>query len=288
MDNSIVNKTFFRDLFDSHTDLSGRKSYKTYVYVISKIFADGNEYFKVGEGNVNEKRLKSPMTYLAPPFDDLGYKIHLIIFYQSSPYKGEYAYAVEAYLHKRLQSVYKRVPHLTSAKPSEWFLVPSKKEKNFISFIRVEISKMLPLPLKVYAFKPNKLKAYPRTVNQKAKHTVSIINILKDAEDALKIKKSEILIKRGSTPYFTKKLMNVEFKESKKMWKVIQIQYNRSEQIYTVDYEPLKKTKNSNQEIQFASILKVLDWIGQKKRDDLDLNDNFEYWTEFDKLQNGD
>jgi hypothetical protein len=188
MDNSIVKKTWFRELFDSYED-AGITKLKTYVYVISKTFSDNNNYYKVGVGKWSQSRLIDPITYLAPPFDDLGFKIHLITFYEPSPYKGEFAYQTEAILHTKLVSAgYKRVPHITSNKGSEWFLVA--KMKPFLNFIKKEIGSIFPTPLATYAFVKGAENAKKIKLSKKG-HSTDLLKLLKDAEAAVSLKKAK-------------------------------------------------------------------------------------------------
>jgi hypothetical protein len=119
----------------------------------------------------------------------LGFKIHLITFYEPSPYKGEFAYQTEAILHTKLVSAgYKRVPHITSNKGSEWFLVA--KMKPFLNFIKKEIGSIFPTPLATYAFVKGAENAKKIKLSKKG-HSTDLVKLLKNAEAAVKLEKAK-------------------------------------------------------------------------------------------------
>ncbi len=285
MNSSILNKTFFRELFENY-EKNSKTYYKTYVYVISKKYSDGNIYFKVGYGSSNEKRIKEASTFLAPPINNKGFKIHLLIFYEQSPFKGEFAYQVESHLHKKLKLKYQRVEHISSGSFSEWFLV--KNQTQFIKFIMTEINNINPAPHSIYEFKNNQNKAFKKNLTKKKKHSVNIEKELKIAFEDFKLKGLEKKRKRGNSILYRKKLIDQEFDLDKIRWKITDVYYSKTDTCFYVDYIPVKSTRNSEKMTQYSNIVEVFQWLGDKKIDQLGFRENFEYWLNIEKLRNED
>ena len=113
-----------QDLFDPIV-VEGRATPKTYVYVFSKVI-DGKPYYKVGEGKRTMSRVSSAQTYL------IRFKVEFLIFYEQSPYPEEYNTRMEKIIHKVFRHKYDTyVMHFKSGNPSEWYLPPKNKTRQF-------------------------------------------------------------------------------------------------------------------------------------------------------------
>jgi hypothetical protein len=265
MDNSVTTKKWFRKLFDRYIDTDGKTKEQTYIYVISKKFSDNNHYFKIGVAVRSIQRLNDANTYLSPPIgSDSGFKIHMVIFYPTSPTKGEYSFTAENILHKKLEGIgYRRVPHTTSTRKSEWFLV--KDKEHFLEFVKNEIASISPLPRGIYKLEKGQKVADKIELKDIKGHKTDMLKIIRKAARNLLIKTNEESIKRGNGTIFREKLLNLEFKFEKKILVIVYIVYNFKEKYWEIEYQP-KSTKDPKTDKRITPIWDILEKIGPSLR----------------------
>jgi hypothetical protein len=276
MDSSILNKVWFKTLFDNIVDKNDMVQYTSYTYVISKTF-DNQEYFKVGYGKRGDGRLHDPATYLAPPFSDKGFKIHLIMFFPQVPSGNkEYAHMIEGDLHKALEIKYKRVPHIQSGIDSEWFLVPNSI--TFFKIIKTTISQVRPKPIAIYEFKKSNKTATKIKIKQNQKHTRDYVELVKQAEMAKKLAKEMKPKTVGNQKLYTQKLKGVHFKQDGMTFEIQKVEYSRRDKVFYVYYSKVGKQTRLSENQYFDSISNVLYLLGEKKAAELGLETNFYYY----------
>ena len=82
--------------------IDGTAVWRTYIYLISKV-VDGKRYYKLGEGTRSIKRITDAATYLVPGDENRWFQVHMLVFYELSPYKTEFSTLIEKECHKVLR-----------------------------------------------------------------------------------------------------------------------------------------------------------------------------------------
>ena len=283
MDSSILNKVWFKELFENIVDKNDMVQYTSYTYVISKVF-DRDEYFKVGFGKRGAKRMHDPATYLAPPFSDKGFKIHLIMFFPQVPSGNkEYAHMIEGDIHKAVQVKYKRVPHIQSGVDSEWFLV--KNSIPFFNLIKTTISQVRPKPVAIYEFKKSNKTATKISIKQNKKHSRDYIKLVEQAEKAKELAKNMKKQTKGDKQFFNSKLKGVTFKQDGLTYEIQKIEYSLRDKVYYVYYSKTGRYTRRSTDLYFDTISNVLYLIGADKATELGLKSNFDYYEKINILQ---
>jgi len=225
---SHLNNKWFVELFD--------RKYYTYVYVTSKEFSDGNMYYKIGFGKTIQ-RLREASTFLIPPKQPSnstgeGFRIHMLIFYEYTPNKGaQYAHQMETILQNEITAKYAVVRHFSSI-DSEWFKVDNSKYDSFLDKLERLVLSTAPQPVAFFRL------SEPRTRNAQfyreinVKRTREELRTLDSERTQRKRKKQSRETTKGSTDYWTQKIVGKKIDRHRTVQKVEHLPDNT----YYVDY----------------------------------------------------
>ena len=268
----------FQELFEPILKPDGTAVYRTYIYLISKV-VDGERYYKLGEGTRSMKRMSSAATYLVPGDENRWFQVHMLVFYEYSPFKLEFSTLIEKECHKVLRREFPEyVLTFPSSNPSEWYRPAS--QKRFFEYVEGMIAAQTPAPESAYAFTKTKRRKLNLKMNRKfAKFQKNHEAVLRKIRIERKTEGAERLRTRGSKEYFQSRLIGVSFKDEK-MWKITDVDWDRGLKRYIVSYEPLKVARSTSQQDRLGyetQLAEVLEIMGDKKRKELGLEENYAY-----------
>jgi hypothetical protein len=235
------------ELFDSNllpTEIKTRsgveKLKRSYIYIISKKI-DGRTFIKIGVSNTTSLRLGSLQTALIPGLENIGFKLHYLLFYKHESSEGTSTFAenIEQHLHKMLREHdgYKNIViHFPTNKPSEWYLPDSNKYREFIEFVMDFISVQTPVPEEGYHFfvanKKNTREFKSKFLKQSTREEV-----LQYRKDHVKVKEGILvqrrltqkqnLLKKGSKAYFMEKMVTPQTEILDNGYNVVDIYYHK-------------------------------------------------------------
>ena len=237
------------ELFDTNllpTEIKTRsgveKLKRSYIYIISKKI-DGRTFIKIGVSNTTSLRLGSLQTALIPGLENIGFKLHYLLFYKHESSEGTSTFAenIEQHLHKLLRNHegYKNmVIHFPSNNPSEWYLPDSQKNAyiDFFQFVLDFISVQTPAPEQGYHFfvanKKNTREFKTKFLKESTRQEV-----LQYRRDHVKVKEGimiqrkltqkQNLFKKGSKAYFIEKLVKPTGRVLSDNYDIVEIYYHK-------------------------------------------------------------
>ena len=269
----------FQELFEPILKPDGTAVYRTYIYLISKV-VDGERYYKLGEGTRSMKRMTDAATYLVPGNENRWFQVHMLVFYEYSPFKLEYSTLIEKECHKVLRREFPEyVLRFPSSNPSEWYRPGS--QKRFFEYVQGMIAAQTPAPESAFTFTKTQRRRLSLKKNRKfAKFQKNHEAVLRKIRVERKTEGVERLRTRGSKEHFQNRLIGATFKDGK-LWKITDVDWDRGLKRYIVSYEPSKISRSTSQQDRLGyetQLSEVLEMMGEKQRKELGVEENFAYW----------
>ncbi len=291
------------ELFDTNllpaeikTKSSVEKLKRSYIYIISKKI-DGRTFIKIGVSNTSSLRLGSLQTALIPGLENIGFKLHYLLFYKHESSEGSSTFAenIEQHLHKLLRDHdgYKNIViHFPTNKPSEWYLPDSNKYAEFIEFVLDFISVQTPVPEEGYHFfvanKKNTREFKTKFLKQSTREEV-----LQYRRDHVKVKEGILinrrltqkqnLFKKGSKAYFMEKLVNPSVNILDDGYNVVDIYYHKGKtdalrihgNYYARVHNTKAKKQNKKQNLKAVDDMKSYIQLSYSEK----VGEETQYWT---------
>lgn len=272
----------FKDLFEPIIK-NGKATPKTYIYVFSKVI-DDRTFYKIGEGKRTISRVISAQTYL------IRFKVEYLIFYEQSPYPEEYNTQMEKLIHKVFRHKYDSyVLDFKSGNPSEWYLPPKSKTREFFQDFLGLIGVVRPKPIEAYKFTSTSMTDIMRSLKSTRsyeKYAADLDKQLKEIKEQKKMKTEERKLTIGNKSYLEDRLVGHIFRDEGRVWVVLDVEYKIGLKAYVVGYRPQRITKNSSaQDLQGyeTRLEEFFDMIGEKEASKLGLKTNYDWYEQQDE-----
>ena len=143
------------------------------------------------------------------------------------------------------------------------------------------IAAQAPAPESAFAFAKTQRRRLNLKMNRNfAKFRKNHEAILRKIRVERKTEGAERLRTRGSKEHFQNRMIGVTFKDEK-MWKITDVDWDRGLKRYVVSYEPSKVSRSTSQQDRLGyetQLAEVLEMLGEKKRKELGLVENYAYW----------